>query len=160
MERRLAAENFSFSSPACDADNDGLRAEAGEIHGDVGCAARLLVLVHAAHNGDGRFGRDAPHLAPDVFVEHDVADDEQTLVGPFMLDLVNYPVQLSDHRAPLLCGIAGLRNPADVRMCCYHNGVADSPDSAFLRNLRTIFLDRDGVLNEKLPEGRWVACVD
>jgi D-glycero-D-manno-heptose 1,7-bisphosphate phosphatase len=35
--------------------------------------------------------------------------------------------------------------------------VADSPDSSILRNLRTIFLDRDGVLNEKLPEGRWVA---
>jgi D-glycero-D-manno-heptose 1,7-bisphosphate phosphatase len=35
--------------------------------------------------------------------------------------------------------------------------VADSPDSSILRNLRTVFLDRDGVLNEKLSEGSWVA---
>ncbi|MFZ0743182.1 MAG: HAD family hydrolase [Terracidiphilus sp.] len=27
------------------------------------------------------------------------------------------------------------------------------------RNLRTVFLDRDGVLNEKMPEGRWVAAL-
>lgn len=39
---------------------------------------------------------------------------------------------------------------------CYHNGVADSPDSSFAQNLRTVFLDRDGVLNEKMPEGQWV----
>lgn len=40
--------------------------------------------------------------------------------------------------------------------CCYHSGVADRPVSSFARNLRTIFLDRDGVLNEKMPEGQWV----
>jgi D-glycero-D-manno-heptose 1,7-bisphosphate phosphatase len=40
--------------------------------------------------------------------------------------------------------------------CCYHNGVADSPDSAFKGNLRTIFLDRDGVVNEKMSEGSYV----
>lgn len=32
----------------------------------------------------------------------------------------------------------------------------DSPDSLFARNLGTVFVDRDGVLNEKMPEGRWV----
>jgi D-glycero-D-manno-heptose 1,7-bisphosphate phosphatase len=35
--------------------------------------------------------------------------------------------------------------------------VADSPDSSPARKVDTIFLDRDGVLNEKMPEGRWVA---
>ncbi len=30
------------------------------------------------------------------------------------------------------------------------------PDSALKGNLRTIFLDRDGVVNEKMPEGRYV----
>jgi len=35
--------------------------------------------------------------------------------------------------------------------------MANSPDSSLLRNLRTVFLDRDGVLNEKMPEGRYVA---
>jgi D-glycero-D-manno-heptose 1,7-bisphosphate phosphatase len=34
--------------------------------------------------------------------------------------------------------------------------VVDSPDSAWSGTLRTIFLDRDGVLNEKMPEGRYV----
>ena len=40
---------------------------------------------------------------------------------------------------------------------CYHNGVADSADSPLPRNLRTVFLDRDGVLNQKMPEGQWVS---
>jgi D-glycero-D-manno-heptose 1,7-bisphosphate phosphatase len=37
--------------------------------------------------------------------------------------------------------------------CCYHNGVSNSILS---RTLSTIFIDRDGVLNEKMPEGRYV----
>ena len=40
--------------------------------------------------------------------------------------------------------------------CCYHNGVADSANSFSLRTLRTVFLDRDGVLDRKMPEGRYV----
>jgi D-glycero-D-manno-heptose 1,7-bisphosphate phosphatase len=39
---------------------------------------------------------------------------------------------------------------------CYHSWVADSEDSFLPRTLRTVFLDRDGVLNRKLPEGRYV----
>jgi len=35
--------------------------------------------------------------------------------------------------------------------------VADPPGSFLPRQLRTVFLDRDGVLNQKLPEGRYVA---
>jgi len=34
--------------------------------------------------------------------------------------------------------------------------VSDSANSFSLRTLRTVFLDRDGVLNRKLPEGRYV----
>ncbi len=40
--------------------------------------------------------------------------------------------------------------------CCYHNGVVISDDSTLPGILRTVFLDRDGVLNEKMPEGRYV----
>jgi D-glycero-D-manno-heptose 1,7-bisphosphate phosphatase len=40
--------------------------------------------------------------------------------------------------------------------CCYHNGVSDSPRGSPLQALKTIFLDRDGVLNEKMPEGQYV----
>jgi len=51
-------------------------------------------------------------------------------------------------------------------MHCYHNGVDDSQDSllahglptVFSRDLGTIFLDRDGVLNEKPPEGNYITC--
>jgi D-glycero-D-manno-heptose 1,7-bisphosphate phosphatase len=35
--------------------------------------------------------------------------------------------------------------------------VAGAPDSALKGNLRTIFLDRDGVVNEKMPEGSYVS---
>jgi D-glycero-D-manno-heptose 1,7-bisphosphate phosphatase len=42
--------------------------------------------------------------------------------------------------------------------CCYHSGVADSAGSAWSGTLRTIFLDRDGVLNEKMPEGSYVTA--
>jgi D-glycero-D-manno-heptose 1,7-bisphosphate phosphatase len=34
--------------------------------------------------------------------------------------------------------------------------VADSANSSTPRALRTVFLDRDGVLNQKMPEGRYV----
>lgn len=36
--------------------------------------------------------------------------------------------------------------------------MADSQDSSFARGLRTVFLDRDGVLNEKMPEGSYVTA--
>jgi len=39
---------------------------------------------------------------------------------------------------------------------CYDNGVKNAPNSAIPRDLNTVFLDRDGVLNEKMPEGRYV----
>ena len=43
------------------------------------------------------------------------------------------------------------------QLCCYHSGVADSANSFLPNPLRTVFLDRDGVLNRKLPEGRYIA---
>lgn len=41
--------------------------------------------------------------------------------------------------------------------CCYHSGVTESTDSVLQGNLRTVFLDRDGVVNEKMPEGSYVS---
>jgi D-glycero-D-manno-heptose 1,7-bisphosphate phosphatase len=40
---------------------------------------------------------------------------------------------------------------------CYHNEVADSANRSLPRVLQTVFIDRDGVLNEKMPEGHYVA---
>ncbi len=39
---------------------------------------------------------------------------------------------------------------------CYHNGVTDSGDHPLYPTVQTVFLDRDGVLNEKMPEGSYV----
>ncbi len=40
--------------------------------------------------------------------------------------------------------------------CCYHSGVSGASNSSPSRKLHTVFLDRDGVLNEKMPEGEYV----
>jgi histidinol-phosphate phosphatase family protein len=40
--------------------------------------------------------------------------------------------------------------------CCYHGRVANSAFRTGTRSLTAVFLDRDGVLNEKMPEGRYV----
>lgn len=38
--------------------------------------------------------------------------------------------------------------------------MSDLAETASKSDLRTIFLDRDGVLNEKMPEGKWVTSWD
>jgi len=40
--------------------------------------------------------------------------------------------------------------------CSYHNGADDTYNSSLSRTLLTVFLDRDGVLNRKMPEDRYV----
>ena len=40
--------------------------------------------------------------------------------------------------------------------CCYHSGVTSPINSASSGTLSTVFLDRDGVINEKMPEGHYV----
>jgi len=42
-------------------------------------------------------------------------------------------------------------------LCCYHSGVADPANRVLPRIVGTVFLDRDGVLNRKLPEGCYVS---
>jgi D-glycero-D-manno-heptose 1,7-bisphosphate phosphatase len=39
---------------------------------------------------------------------------------------------------------------------CYDDDVSNAADPSIARNLRTVFLDRDGILNEKMPEGQYV----
>jgi D-glycero-D-manno-heptose 1,7-bisphosphate phosphatase len=68
-------------------------------------------------------------------------------------------MQLLDHHAPSASQCLPPRTNARrafKKSCCYHSGVTGSPDSFPPRTLRTIFLDRDGVINQKLPEGRYV----
>jgi D-glycero-D-manno-heptose 1,7-bisphosphate phosphatase len=46
------------------------------------------------------------------------------------------------------------------RARCYHSGVIRSGNSTLPPVLHTVFLDRDGVLNEKMPEGQYVTSWD
>ena len=43
---------------------------------------------------------------------------------------------------------------------CYHYPVTNSASKFLPRDLSTVFLDRDGVLNEKMPEGTYVTSWD
>jgi D-glycero-D-manno-heptose 1,7-bisphosphate phosphatase len=42
--------------------------------------------------------------------------------------------------------------------CCYDNGVTASTGHVHAGTFRTVFLDRDGVVNEKMPEGEYVTA--
>lgn len=50
-----------------------------------------------------------------------------------------------------------VRHSSNCRLRCYH-GEVNGPAGTSWRALRTVFLDRDGVLNKKMPEGRYVAA--
>src|SRR5579863_1079461 len=47
------------------------------------------------------------------------------------------------------------RGVSELR-CCYHNDVPSQPRSTSPRELTTVFLDRDGVINEKMREGEYL----
>ena len=50
-----------------------------------------------------------------------------------------------------------LKLQVGLRAHCYHYPVTDPAPTAIPRHLTTVFLDRDGVLNKKMPEPRYVA---
>ena len=43
---------------------------------------------------------------------------------------------------------------------CYHDHVANAKNHSIPCGLRTVFLDRDGILNEKMPEGQYVTRLE
>ncbi len=45
---------------------------------------------------------------------------------------------------------------ASFHLRCYHDHVNHPANQAIPSDLRTVFLDRDGILNEKMPEGQYV----
>jgi hypothetical protein len=66
--RRLCAgmrqAGVSLSSLPVTPTTTRLGPEAGHVHGDVRCAARLFVLTEATHNRHRRLRGDAPDIAP------------------------------------------------------------------------------------------------
>ncbi|HEY6488331.1 MAG: HAD family hydrolase [Terracidiphilus sp.] len=70
---------------------------------------------------------------------------------------MNDAMQFTDHNGSLVArAYIGPRTGTRAVACCYDNGVTDATGSAWAGTFRTIFLDRDGVLNEKMPEGSYV----
>src|SRR6266404_2746723 len=57
------------------------RPEGGEIGGDVACAAEALALLDEIDYGDSRFGRKARGGAPEIAVEHEVAENADALTA-------------------------------------------------------------------------------
>ena len=53
-------------------------------------------------------------------------------------------------------GRASLRRSRRCAVRCYHSHVTSPQKSSLPSGLRTVFLDRDGILNEKMPEGQYV----
>ena len=82
---------------APEAGEKGLAAEAGEIHGDVGCAAGTLVAPGVAEDRNWSLGRDALDVAVDVAVEHDVADDEHLELTEAALEQVQNRMKFRQH---------------------------------------------------------------
>jgi D-glycero-D-manno-heptose 1,7-bisphosphate phosphatase len=50
--------------------------------------------------------------------------------------------------------------PRATRLHCYHYPVPGAKRKTIPQDLATVFLDRDGVLNEKMPEGSYVRSLD
>ena len=63
------------------ADDRGERAERTQVRYDVRRAAQVHRLAPDVHYGDGRFRRDARHVAPHELVEHHVAEDDDRFVS-------------------------------------------------------------------------------
>ena len=67
-----------------------------------------------------------------------------------------YPGELDSGTFPFPFGQAGER----LHVHCYDYPVTNSASKHLPRDLSTVFLDRDGVLNEKMPEGSYVTSWD
>ena len=64
---------------ADDAGDGRLRAEGAQVVDDVGRAAGDVGVPVGVHHHHRRFRRDAADPAPDVLIQHDIADDQDAL---------------------------------------------------------------------------------
>lgn len=55
--------------------------QAHHVGGHVARAAEHIGAAGGLHHRHGGFGRNAPYLAPDVFIEHHIAGDEHLFAG-------------------------------------------------------------------------------
>ncbi|EDY18042.1 hypothetical protein CfE428DRAFT_4473 [Chthoniobacter flavus Ellin428] len=66
---------------AGEAEDADVFGKLGEVARHIGRAAGEPFLAHHFHHGHGRLRRNARDFAPQKFVEHEIADDEDALVG-------------------------------------------------------------------------------
>ena len=96
-----------------DADDERDRPQLGQVAADVPGPAEARGALPDLDHGHGRFGRDAGDVAPDVFVEHQVAEDEDAAV----LELPDEPLHPGEvecrlgHGAsfPITMGLAAIQ---------------------------------------------------
>ena len=107
-DRRHLVGHTCFPETHCESEPIGvvaakakqgrLCAKAGDVHRNIGCAPGLLGAMRGPHDRDGRFGRDSFHVAPDVAVEHDVANNQHSGIAPVTLDELDDAVEILNHR--------------------------------------------------------------
>ena len=79
---------FSAAVPPNHSNDADMRGKLAQISGDVGRAAGIKRFAGDLHHGHGCLGRNATHLAPNEFVEHQIANDEQALFSGAVEDLL------------------------------------------------------------------------
>ncbi len=82
------------------------------------------------------------------------------LAASGLVDMTSLSLSLTKLPWALLAGasLAGELAGQRKSLCCYHSGVANVLNPSYPGLVQTVFLDRDGVVNEKMPEGRYVTC--
>jgi hypothetical protein len=87
--RQRRAQAFARFIAADDSRQEDFGAQAGGIGSGIGCAAGDEGALLHLDDGNGCFGREAVRGAPQVFVEHDVADHEQPHAGELLDESVH-----------------------------------------------------------------------
>ena len=98
--------------------NDAKQMDVSLQPGDVGCGVDRSAWDMGAflqlHDGDGRFRRDAMHAAPEVFVEHHVANHKDALARKSLQDVGQVRVHQDVLSvAGLLSGLLPVANSVD-----------------------------------------------
>ena len=101
---RIARQFGLFRVAAPEAAQEGLAAEAREVHGDVGCTAGSLVPLGMPKDRNRGLGRDALYVAVDVAVEHDVADHQHLELTEAALQQVQNRMKFRQHAQEYLLG--------------------------------------------------------
>ena len=145
---------------ARESGNNGLRAKMRHIHGYVCRTTGFLVLVDATHHGDGSLGGEMRPTSPQMYLSSITSPTTSRCLLLHSCS-ISWITSGAAGRSPRLLHwqpSASRQLDGLAEGCCYHNGVGDWETNPFKGKLQTIFLDRDGVLNEKMPEGRWVSA--